>query len=263
MQYDEIVALHEEMRKLPGERFETYKTQEALAPYIKGAKVLDLACGSGYYSHLMLSWGASQVVDVDISIGMIEAANAATSSDKARFMVADCSIPTKFDDGPFNIVFGGYAPSGAVLANMFRNIDINLKEGGFFFGVTTCPTQDPRRFNEIALERRPLFWDRYPQEPTGDVEDGVSTRVTTDIEPEKVQFHNDHLRKDVYGQAARDGGMDGRLLWDPTIFPEDDSQFLDGRENVEEEWAIYMEMPHFVIVAAEKRAKLMEHSWRL
>ncbi|KAL9001076.1 MAG: hypothetical protein Q9188_005534 [Gyalolechia gomerana] len=255
-QYDKIVAPYNEMRKLPGAVLETYNMQQALAPYIKGANVLDLACGSGHYSHLLLSWGAAQVVGVDISSGMVEAAKAASSSDKVRFVVADCSIPTKFDGGPFDIVFGGwflnYAPSGAALANMFRNIDMNLKKGGRFFGVTSYPTQDPRRFNEIALEKKPLFWNRIFVEPTMDVEDGVSTRVTADIEPEKVQFDNYHLRRGVFEQAARDGGMDGQLLWKPTIFPEDDSQFFDARENVEEELATYMEMPHFAVLVVEK-----------
>ncbi|KAL8938930.1 MAG: hypothetical protein Q9211_002981 [Gyalolechia sp. 1 TL-2023] len=255
-QYDKIVAPHNEMRKLPGEVLETYNMQQAVAPYIKGANVLDLACGSGHYSRLLLSWGASQVCGVDISRGMIEAAKAAALSDKVRFVVADCSIPTKFDGGPFDIVFGGwflnYAPSGAVLANMFRNIATNLNEGGRFFGVTAYPTQDPRRFHETVLEKKPLFWDRILVEPMMDVEDGISTRVTADIEPEKVQFDNYHLTKAVYEKAARDGGMDGQLLWKPTTFPAGDSQIFAGREKVEEELAIYMRMPHFVVLVVEK-----------
>ena len=255
-QYDRIVAPYNEMRKLPGEILETYNMQQALAPYIQGSKVLDLACGSGHYSHLLISWGAAQLVGVDISSGMISAAEVAASSDKVEFLVADCSVPTRYNGGPFDIVFGGwllnYAPSGASMAEMFQNISLNLKEDGQFFGVTPYPTEEPRRYNEVALERKPLFWDQIFVEPTGDVEDGVSTRVTADIEPEKVHFDNYHLKQSVYEQAAKDGGMKGELIWKPIIFPEDDSHLFEGRKTLKEELAEYMAMPHFGILVVGK-----------
>lgn len=255
-QYDELVASYNEMRKLPGEVLEVYNMQQVSAPYIKGAKVLDLACGSGYYTNQLLSWGASQVVGVDISKGMIEAAKAATPPDKVQFIVADCSIPTKYDGGPFDIVFAGwllnYAPDGAGLADMFRNIDINLNEGGRFFGVTTYPTRDPRKYNEVALQSKPLFWKDLWVVPTGDIEDGISATVFATTKLGQMQFDDYHLRKDVYEQAAKNAGLTKELTWKPTLWPKDDSELLRGKENVEEELAVYLKMPAFVIVTVEK-----------
>ncbi|KAI4185436.1 MAG: hypothetical protein L6R41_004147 [Letrouitia leprolyta] len=255
-QYDEIVAPYKEMRKLPGAALEIYNVQQSLGPYIQNARVLELACGSGRVTTHLLSWGASQVVGVDISIGMIEAAKAVVTSDKVQFIVADCSIPTQFDGGPFDIVLGvwllNYAPDSAVMANMFRNININLKEGGRYFGVACCPTENPREFNEFAQEKKPLFWKQVVVEPTGDVEDGVSTRVTADIKPEKVMFDSYHLRKGVYEQAAKDGGMSKGIIWKDVIFPEDESKILQGMGAVDGEVKVYMEMPHFGILTAEK-----------
>ncbi|KAL8749246.1 MAG: hypothetical protein Q9184_006882 [Pyrenodesmia sp. 2 TL-2023] len=256
-QYDSIVAPYQEMRKLPGEICETYNTQEALAPHIQGAHVLDLACGSGHYSRLMISWGAARVVGVDISSGMVAAAKAETKSDKIRFMVADCTIPTEVDGGPFDIVFGGwllnYAPEAATLTKMFRNICINLKDGGRFFGVTPYPTEDPRKHNEEGLKSKPLFWDQLWIEVIGDVADGVATRVTADIKPEKVQFENYHLKSSVYQQAAREGGMKGELEWKPIIFPPEESHLFGRKANWEAEVEAFLKTPHFDILVVGKQ----------
>ena len=256
-QYDAIVAPYIKMCKLPRKICETYNMHQALAPYIQGATVLDLACGNGNYSQLLISWGAAQVVGVDISSGMIAAAKAGNSSDRIRFLVADCSIPTRYDGEPFDIVFGGWllndAPDGTTIANMYRNICINLKEGGRFFGVTPYPTEDPRKHYETALKSKPLFYNQVWIEPTQDVDDGVATLVTADIEPERLQFNSYHLKSIVYEKAAREGGMKGTLEWRPIIFPSDESQLSEMKANCEAEVEEYLKTPHFDILVIEKK----------
>ncbi len=256
-QYDAIVAPYKEVRQIPGKIFETYNTQVALAPHIQGAKVLDLACGSGYYSQLMISWGAAQVVGVDISEGMVAAGKADNQSDKMRFIIADCTIPTEFDGGPFDVVFGGwflnYAPDGATLANMFRNICINLKDGGRFFGVTPYPADNPSKAIETALRSKPMFWDQVWVEPLSDVADGLAIRVIAEIEPEKkVQFDNYHLKRSVYERAAREGGMKGDLEWQPIIFPPKESNLFEWKTNWDAEVEAYLKTPSFGILIVEK-----------
>ena len=49
-QYDDIGATYEEMRKLPISVLQDANVEAAVVPFVKGAKVLDLACGTGYYS---------------------------------------------------------------------------------------------------------------------------------------------------------------------------------------------------------------------
>lgn len=49
-QYDDIGATYEEMRQLPIAILQDANVEAAVAPFIKSAKVLDLACGTGYYS---------------------------------------------------------------------------------------------------------------------------------------------------------------------------------------------------------------------
>ena len=73
-QYDSIGLAYESMKKLPAALLERQNLQSVITPFITNAKVLDLACGTGYYSRLLLSWGASKVVGVDISPKMVEVA---------------------------------------------------------------------------------------------------------------------------------------------------------------------------------------------
>lgn len=148
-QYDAIQAPYDAIRKSSIALIERANVREAVAPFIKDARVLDLACGTGFYSHHFLKWEASKVVGVDISSTMIEQARAACShfppnSGAIGFQVADCSNPVPYEEGAFDLAFGAwllnYAPSGKDMVEMFRNVALNLKDSGHFVAVTPPPT---------------------------------------------------------------------------------------------------------------------------
>jgi len=73
-QYNAIGTRYNDMKALPAVKLERSNTKEAVNPYVQEANVLDLACGTGYYSLAMLEWGARNVVGVDISEAMVEGA---------------------------------------------------------------------------------------------------------------------------------------------------------------------------------------------
>ena len=54
-QYDTIQAPYDEIRKSSIALIERANVQETLASFIKDARVLDLACGSGFYSYHILN----------------------------------------------------------------------------------------------------------------------------------------------------------------------------------------------------------------
>lgn len=246
-QYDSIGTSYDEMRKLPIANLQDHNVQEAVIPYIKGAKVLDLACGTGYYSNAFLEWRALKAVGVDISSAMVDAAMASSVLDRLSFEVADCSIPKKYEGGPFDLVFGAwllnYAPSGTEMASMFRNADVNLKGGGHFVGITPHPTQDPRGHVEKALAVKPLRYGGVSVTITGDVEGGVATHLETMTDP-KVEFDAYHLQKSVYEIAARAGGLQGALTWRPVV--------RDTVAEADTSWDTYFTVPHFAVMVVAK-----------
>ena len=70
-QYDAIGTRYNSMHDLPAIHLERPSAIAALGD-ISGKRALDLACGTGRYSRLLIELGAASVVGVDISPVMIE-----------------------------------------------------------------------------------------------------------------------------------------------------------------------------------------------
>lgn len=267
-QYDAFQAPYDYIRTKSIACIEHENVQATVAPFIKNAHVLELACGSGFYTYDFLKWGASAVVGVDISPVMIEQArrqgNAVAGSlsgtirGTVDFMLADCSKSTSYPGGPFDLVFGAwllnYAPDRAGLVDMFRNIALNLKEGGHFVSVTVPPAEDPTSSLNAECKARP------PPDGSGclyyqlikDVADGIYFHVHGDTEIGHVDFDNYHLRKDVYEAAAREAGLNGELTWGLTSVPE---RYLRGEGPggaSMEELESYLTVPNYGLLAVAK-----------
>ena len=254
-QYDDIGATYEEMRKLPTTLLQDANVEAAVARIIKGAKVLDLACGTGYYSKKFLDWGAKQVIGIDISKGMIDAAKATLKDlDGLDFHVADCSIPVQYGEGPFDVVFGAwllnYAADGKEMANMFRNASVNLKESGCFIGITPPPTNDPRGHTQKALDIQPAQYGDVVVTIIKDVEEGVATHLDATMRSGKVEFDGYHLTKSVYERSAREGGLEGTLTWRAVDSPDIQREVLETVRSPS--WSSYLTVPHFGVVMVAK-----------
>lgn len=251
-QYNIIQAPYDEIRKTSIAIIERENVREAVAQSVKGARVLDLACGSGFYTAEFVKWGASSVVGVDISTAMLaEAQRTVTTAgleSKVRFLEADCGKPVKYSGGPFRIVFGAwllnYAANAQGLTNFFRNIALNLEDRGRFVGVTPPPTQDPVSFYEAENRARPHGSGLLSGHPTGTVEDGSSVHMHADTALGAVDFDFYHLRRNVYETAARDGGLKGKMEWHLTSVPEGFLENCEGGAS-KEEIESYKETPNF------------------
>ena len=238
-QYNSIQGPYDICRETSIACIERENVETAIKPYIRDAKVLELACGSGYYTYNFLRWGGASVVGVDISTNMMEEAKrrrptdlSLKTEDRVKFILADCSKPTKYEDGPFDIVFGAwllnYAPDRASLVEMYRNIELNLKPGGHFVGVTIPPTNDPRASINAECEARPLpeasgklFYSVH-----NEVEDGLYFHVHAYTDLGDVAFDCYHLTSDTYEQAAREAGLKGMWEWGVTNVPQ---RYLEGK----------------------------------
>ena len=260
-QYDTIGATYEEMRTLPIAHLQDAHVEAATTPFLPSARILDLACGTGYYSRKFLSWGATSVVGIDISSGMIDAARNASPAPPDRcdpqgltYHVGDCSHPQLHEGGPFDVVFGAwllnYAASGAEMRDMFRNAAVNLKPQGHFIGVTPPPTDDPRGHTERALAARPAQYGEVVVTIVGDVEGGVATHLNARMKTGTIDFDAYHLRKSVYEEAAREGGLKGALRWREVDSPDIRGDVLERLRSPA--WEKYVKVPHFSVLVVAK-----------
>jgi 2-polyprenyl-3-methyl-5-hydroxy-6-metoxy-1,4-benzoquinol methylase len=95
-EYDSIGDSYTQIKTIPIMQYlEPSAFHAAIQPYLIGhARVLDVACSTGFYSRLLLTWGASSVLGIDVSPAMIDAAHAhpdtAASQDRQlAFRVGD------------------------------------------------------------------------------------------------------------------------------------------------------------------------------
>lgn len=99
--YDRLAGAYEEEE--PAQVIDNWPVGEAVLPDIKGKRVLEAGCGTGYHASHLVERGAN-VVGVDISKEMIEMATE-QYGDMARFLQADLRQPvTELDSGNFDII---------------------------------------------------------------------------------------------------------------------------------------------------------------
>lgn len=265
-QYNKVQRPYDELRKTTIAIVERVNVREILLPFVKEAAVLDLACGSGFYTRSFLDWGAKFVVGVDISAAMVQEARAMSmaKSSNISFVEADCSKPNSFPGEPFDIAFGGwflnYASTHAELVDFYRNIYVNLKPGGLYVGVTPPPNEDPATHYERECIVRPLpagsgkLWTVV----TGTVEDGVIIHAHSDTPAGDLDFTTYHLRKSVWESAAKEAGFSSDIQWSKTHVPDDFMKDpLKYGEPVNggagpEELATYTHLPHYGLLVLRK-----------
>lgn len=261
-QYDYIGSSYNVVESLPYRTIEKDNVHSAIKPFLKPQmSVLELGCGTGFYSSALVHWGVKYLTSMDISAVMLESAMARLSSEvssgKVHFEKGDGAVPTSFapdmSPGYFDMAFGAwflnYASDKATLVSMFKNIALNLKSDGFFVGIVPHPTED---FGErVKSHRNPplnrlLPRNQYTEELISG--DGWTSRVF--LSDNGVDFVTWHLKKSIYEEAAKLGGMKGIFEWRREILPEVARERF-GLTN--EEWQIRLANPHLGIVLIWKK----------
>lgn len=142
-QYDKIGANYENYKaqaKLPiVEKFTFFK----LLGNIQGKNILDLACGSGFYSRLLKEEGAAKVIGIDISEEMVNVACSKENKNPLgnEYQVFDVAKMPHL--GSFDLATAiyllNYAQNKETLLQMLSNIRHNLADKGRFITITANP----------------------------------------------------------------------------------------------------------------------------
>jgi len=168
-QYDHIGSKYDEYaRTATLKRAESY-TFFRMVGALDGQRVMDLACGFGFYTRLLKQHGAAQVIGVDISPEMIRLATQQEQAEPLGITYQVCDAVTLPQLGPFDLVTAvyllDYATSKDQLLGMFRSAYNNLVEGGRCVAYTMDPAFTLSKPNStkygVTVLRQAPEEDRY------------------------------------------------------------------------------------------------------
>jgi SAM-dependent methyltransferase len=243
-QYDTIAEAYQDSKQLPFRKaIERYTLFEALGD-VRGMRVLDLACGGGFYTRLLKRAGAARVAGIDVSAEMIRLAEREEARDPlgCTYLCRDVAelVP---DPGAVDLVVAmyllHYAGTPAKLLRFLRVCRDALRPGGRLIG-----------FNDNVMHppRGTVSWLRYGIEKTGpsptpNEGDPIHYRFTN---PDGGQFEFDNffLKPETYHDAFREAGFrDFRWL----------GVSLEPDERNNPFWNDFLDNPPVIAYAATKQ----------
>ena len=144
--------------------FHSYHASQHLVRYssvrnlVKGKRVLDVACGEGYGSRLLKSWGAKEVVGVDLSDAAIAEAKERFSVPGVRFLVGDAErVHELFNNSEkFDVIISLETIEHLRSPTNFLKSIARLRRTGSVVAIS-CPNETPfygdAKPNEFHLQR--------------------------------------------------------------------------------------------------------------
>ena len=141
--YDAIAQEYQASKLMPWRKHIEAHTYFTLIGDLNGKDVLDLACGDGFYTRQFKLRGASSVVGVDLSAGMIALAEEAEKA-KPLSLTYICSDAVELSlDKQFDFICASYllnyAHDEQSLKAMCDAIFKHLKPGGKFITINSNP----------------------------------------------------------------------------------------------------------------------------
>jgi len=241
--YDDIAADYQRSKFAPWRIHIEQHTLFHLAGNLEGKAVLDLACGEGVYSRTARRRGASRVVGVDLSRGMIDLAHKEESRTALgiEFHVNDAVAVDLKEQ--FDVVIASYllnyAPNEQVLGAMARSIARHLRPGGKLVAVNNHPGQSPDAFHRTR---------KYGLTKSANLPLKEGTPVIFTIHQETGDFHieNYHLSIETHERAFRNAGLHQVHWRAPCVAPE------GHHATPENHWHDFLADPPVIFIEAMK-----------
>lgn len=226
-EYDAIAGEYRESKQLPFRTFIERFTLFEILGDIRGDRVLDMACGDGFYTRLLKQAGAADVTGVDISAEMIRLGEQAEIERPLGCTYLHQDVATFDATETVDLVVAmyllNYARTAEQLVRFCRVCHDALRPGGRFVG-----------FNDNILNppKGTVSWEKYGLEKTcgPEPEEGDAIRYRmTNSDGTSFEFNNFYLSAETYRNAFRNAGFrDFRWLGVSVHPAERNNPFWDG-----------------------------------
>ena len=199
----------------------------AVVGSVRGARVLDLACGNGYLARRFAALGARSVVGIDLSRPTVAAARARERRDPrgVRFVVADAAHLDRFAAGSFDLVVANMAlmdiaDGAGTVREVARLLD---PAGRFVFSIShPCFDTDDRSMWLVERGWRPNggYGETVWRKVRG-YRDEAMRPVGWVVSPTRTVFTRSYHRTlATYSRYLRAAGFAIRRLEEPAPTPE-------------------------------------------
>jgi len=210
-QYAALAEDYEKMKNLPWARHVEKFTFFGAIGDVRDKTILDVGCGSGYYTRLLRQRGAAEIVGVDVSEAMINVARRKEAAEPLgiTYHVHDASSMPRL--GNFDLAVSAYllnyAPDEAMLTAMCQRILDNLAEHGTFIYFGMNPSY------RHGKDDRAKF-DKYKLAVTSitPMTEGLELRISSLQDP--ISFVAYHLPMPIYERVLARAGFT-KVEWLP------------------------------------------------
>ena len=241
--YDPIAEQYKRSKQQPWRTFVESFTLMDLVGDPRGMSVLDVACGEGFYTRMMRQRGASRVVGVDLSLGMIDLARRQEIQHQLgiEYVVGDARELDR--SVQFDLVIAAYllnyARNRDELQSMCDGIARSLKPGGRFITVNCNPS--------LSFPTAPSY-RKYGFETSveGEWQEGVPIKWTFHLSDGPFDIENYHLNVATHEAAFRNAGLREIHWLPPRLSPE------GQLENSLEYWSDLLSSPPVTFIECVK-----------
>lgn len=240
--YDPLVEAYQKSKQLPFRLLEQH-TYLSLIGDVAGKAILDLGCGSGFYTRQFKQRGAEQVVGVDLALKMIESARAAEAREPLGIDYRVEDVAALGQLGNFDLVVASYLlnclPTQAQLSQVCQTIAANLKPGGRFVTLNDNVQQPPETYALCA---------RYgcAKSTAQPLQEGTPILLSFVVDGQPFSFNNYHFSRTTYELALQSAGFKTMQWHQPMLSPEAVQQY--GRDF----WSAFLEHSPIVVIEGSR-----------
>jgi len=196
--------------------------------------VLDLACGTGYYSRLFREFTKGEIIGIDISQEMINEARLeqikGLNQELIEYIKGDCfaDLSKMLNGKKFDIVNAcwlyNYCENENILKSALKNVSSVLKENGYFIGVTTSYKITPGNWKNFVPfghtqipKNRNFNRDKFDN---GEITQFVLFEPNKFVEPSQFQIDNYYYDEKCYRSAFEEANYINLIFYDLEIDPD-------------------------------------------
>jgi len=237
--YNTIAVQYKRAKEQPWrDAIETYSLMNLVGD-LAGKRVVDVACGEGFFTRKLRSHGAAEMLGVDISERMIELARAEEADRPLgiSYEVGDARdlVPQQDFDLAVSAWLLVYAHDRDELDRMCRGLARRLRPGGRFVTLTTNPG---------LYHFTPPDYTKYgfTVQLLENVYEGAPIEWTILLDDSSFDIENYYLPPDAYESAFAEAGFRDVKFHLPTLSPQ--AEQVDGRDY----WADFLDYPPAILI---------------